>query len=335
MKKAEIPSNEDTRLQALTELNILDTSSEDRFHRFTRLAKRTFNVQIALVSLVDKDRRLIKSANGAGICDNEIPREDSFCGHAILEDKPLIICDTSKDERFHDNPLVTNEPKVLFYAGYPLKTANGEKVGTLCIIDNKPREFGPEDIETLEDLGSMVERELSIIQLASEDELTGISNRRGFQILAQQNLNFCMRYRYDVSLVYFDLNKFKQINDKFGHAEGDKVLIKFAERLKNTLRDSDIYGRTGGDEFVALLCSANHEIASKIIERFENYFSAYNRNSGNKYDIVFSYGIVEYDPQKHKGVEDMMKEGDQLMYEHKQHSNNVININTAKLISNL
>lgn len=334
MKKPEIPFNEEARLSALTELNILDTSSEERFDRFTRLAKRTFGVEIALVSLVDKDRQWFKSSAGLAGCDNQSSREDSFCGHAILNDGPFIIPDASKDERFHDNPFVVNEPHLRFYAGYPLKTVNGDKVGTLCILDSKARDFSAEDIETLEDLGAMVERELSIIQIASQDELTGISNRRGFKMLAQQNLNLCIRYGFTTSLVYFDLNKFKQINDKFGHHEGDAVLIKFAEQLKISLRDSDIYARTGGDEFVALLGSANHEIATNIIKRFENYFDNYNKTSEKQYDILFSYGIVEFDSTRHKNVSDMLSDGDQLMYEHKQHSNNVVNINTAKLISN-
>ncbi len=334
MQKAAIPANDDTRLKALSDLNILDTSSEERFHRFTRLAKRMFDVEIALVTLVDKDRRWIKSANGASACNSESPREDSFCAHAILEDKPLIIEDAKKDERFHDNPHVINEPKVRFYAGYPLKATNGEKIGTLCIIDTKPRSFGHEDLETLEDLGSMVERELTIIQLASQDELTGISNRRGFQSLAQHNLNFCLRYNFSVSLVYFDLNKFKQINDKFGHHEGDKVLIKFSDRLKTSLRESDVYARTGGDEFVALLGNTNIETATKIINRFVDYFEDYNKRSANNYDISFSYGIVEYDSKKHSSINDMLEDGDKLMYEHKKTSSNVVNINTAKLISN-
>jgi len=150
------------------------------------MAQRIFNVPIALVSLIDQDRQWFKSC--IGLTDKETPRDISFCGHAILDDEIFIVSDATKDERFFDNPLVTNEPYIHFYAGCPLRFSDGSRLGTLCIIDTKPRSLSNDDIETLKDLGSTAERELAAIELATLDDLTNISNRRGFMLLSQHSL---------------------------------------------------------------------------------------------------------------------------------------------------
>jgi len=122
VKTPEYPDNESSRLDTLHALNILDTSHEERFDRLTRLAKRVLGVPIALVSLVDTNRQWFKSKQGLEA--TETPRDISFCGHAILGDEILVIEDATRDERFHDNPLVTGEPGIRFYAGYPLEEAD-------------------------------------------------------------------------------------------------------------------------------------------------------------------------------------------------------------------
>lgn len=326
MKKPEKPANEDTRLDTLMALKILDTPPEERFDRLTRIAKRTFNIPTALVSLVDENRQWFKSSIGLGIC--ETPREISFCGHAILGDDVFIIPNTKKDKRFADNPLVIGEPWIRFYAGCPLKAMNGENLGTFCIIDYKPRNLSNKDIEVLKDLSSVAERELSVVHLATNDDLTKISNRRGFMMLAQNTLDICIRHGFPVSLVYFDLNNFKLINDKYGHSEGDKVLITFANMLKDTFRVSDIYARVGGDEFVVLLGNTDKNQTEEIVRRFSKYIQVYNKNANLEVGISFSHGTVEYDPRKHSAVKAMMVEGDSLMYKNKTRKNNVISIDT-------
>ncbi len=128
MMKPDIPADENRRLETLYSLNILDTPPEERFDRLTRLAMRLFNVPVAQVSLIDETRQWFKSC--LGIDPVEVPRDLTFCGHAILSDGPFVIEDATKDERFFDNPLIVLQPKVRFYAGYPLEV-NGRKIGTL------------------------------------------------------------------------------------------------------------------------------------------------------------------------------------------------------------
>lgn len=158
MKTPEIPENEAQRLLDLVAHNILDTKAEERFDRITRLAQRTFKVPIALVSIVDKDRQWFKSR--CGLDAEQTPRDISFCGHAILGDSVFAVENALEDERFRDNPLVTGPPNIRFYAGCPLSSAQGYKLGTLCIIDDKPRSFDVENKALLASFAEMVECEL-------------------------------------------------------------------------------------------------------------------------------------------------------------------------------
>jgi diguanylate cyclase (GGDEF)-like protein len=312
------PKDEATRLDTLRALNILDTSPEERFDRLTRLAKRLFGVPIALVSLVDEDRQWFKSCQGLNA--SETSRDISFCGHAILEDDIFLIPNAAADERFHDNPLVTNEPHIRFYAGCPLRVSNGSKLGTLCLIDREPRDFDEDDLALLRDLARMAEQELAAVQLATMDELTMLSNRRGFEALSQHALGLCKRIEKPATMLFFDLNLFKQINDCYGHAEGDRALTKFAQILKETFRESDVLGRLGGDEFAVLLTNASLETSDKILGRFSQDVEKYNRESQRGYDILYSVGTVQYFSSRHDNVSDLMAEADTLMYEQKKQS---------------
>ena len=158
------PDGEAARLAALLDLSLLDTRAEERFDRLTRLASRILDVPIALVSLIDGDRQWFKSRVGLEV--TETPREISFCGHAILADDLFVVSDASTDDRFHDNPLVAEDPSIRFYAGRPLHARGGERVGTLCVIDRRPRDLSDDDRQTIEDLAALVERELQQRTLA-------------------------------------------------------------------------------------------------------------------------------------------------------------------------
>lgn len=320
MKKPDTPQNEASRLQALRSLNVLDMRSEERFDRLTRLAKRLFDVPIALVSLVDENRQWFKSYVGLKV--RETPRDISFCGHAILGSAIFLINDTKIDERFADNPLVLNEPYIRFYAGCPLRSFDGSALGTLCLIDTRPRQFIDSDLAALKDLAELAENELMAIQLATLDELTKLSNRRGFIRLAEQTLEICARQNIPASLIFLDMNNFKDINDRFGHAEGDLALVNFAEQLTNSFRDSDVLGRLGGDEFVILLVETSGEPAEATINKFRNRINEFSSKANRGYQLSFSEGVVAVDNKKKKSIEALLSQADSLMYENKQASQN-------------
>ena len=175
MIPAPIPPDDEERLATLHSLSLLDTPDENRYDRITQLAREIFDVPVALISLVDKDRQWFKSKQG--LAAPQTPRDISFCGHAILQDDPLVVPDASKDERFADNPLVAQDPSIRFYAGAPLSAPDGRKIGTICLIDSKPHTLSAEQIRLLMKLARLVEEQILIglalrrNDLANEREL--------------------------------------------------------------------------------------------------------------------------------------------------------------------
>jgi GAF domain-containing protein len=157
--RAPFPENEAHRIEALKALQLLDTKIEERFERITRIAAAAFDVPIALVTLVDQDRQWFKSR--FGLSPTETPRDQAFCAHTILDTEVMIVRDTLLDPRFADNPLVIGQPRIRFYAGYPLTLPNGTSPGTLCLVDTRPRDLDEVKINLLRDLGKMVEREMT------------------------------------------------------------------------------------------------------------------------------------------------------------------------------
>lgn len=151
MKKPRQPQNEAFRLATLQEYNLLDTLPEKDFDNLTRIASQICGTPVSLITLVDQERQWFKSRQGLSV--TETPREFAFCAHALLEpDQPLIVPDSTQDERFHHNPLVTGEPYVIFYAGVPLLSEEGYPLGTLCVIDHQPRQLNDEQIAALKAL---------------------------------------------------------------------------------------------------------------------------------------------------------------------------------------
>ena len=152
------PNDEDRRLAATRSLGLWKTPPEERFDRVVRVAAAAFDVPIALIALMERDREWFKSCYGVEF--REVPRDASFCGHAIFERQPLVVSDAHLDERFADNPYVTGFPGVRFYAGHPLILSNGCCVGTLCILDVRPRHFDNVGISLLRDLSQFAIAEL-------------------------------------------------------------------------------------------------------------------------------------------------------------------------------
>jgi sigma-B regulation protein RsbU (phosphoserine phosphatase) len=164
MIPAPIPVDDAERLAALGELHLLDTAPEERFDRITRLLTLILQVPIAYIAFVDGDRQWFKSSCGLDV--TETPRDISFCGHTILSDEPMIVPDAAEDERFRDNPIVVGDPYIRFYAGYPLAGPGGHKVGTLCVADRRPRSLQASQVETLREMARIVEREMSLVEVA-------------------------------------------------------------------------------------------------------------------------------------------------------------------------
>lgn len=157
---APIPQDETQRLEALHALHAFETSLDPHFQQLVELTSKTFETPISLVSLVDTNRQWFKAR--VGLPAEETPRDVAFCAHAILSDEPLIVEDATQDQRFSENPLVLGEPHIRFYAGAPLISSAGYRLGTLCAIDTKPRKVNALQVAALQTLAAIAVRSLNI-----------------------------------------------------------------------------------------------------------------------------------------------------------------------------
>ena len=263
--QAAMHEQEDARLAALDSFDILDTPAEEAFDRITRLTRRVFDVPMSTITLVDGHRQWFKSRQGVAAC--ETSRGPAFCSLVVREVRPLIVPDTLADERFVKNPFVLGEPHVRFYAGVPLRTAEGHCIGTLCAMDTKPRNVHADLAEILTDLARIVMSELELRRLAMTDALTSTLSRRAFRSEFSRTFSLACRHRHDLSCIMLDLDHFKAVNDTYGHAVGDLVLSQVAAACREELRKTDGLGRVGGEEFAILLPHTGLASAIRVAEK--------------------------------------------------------------------
>lgn len=306
------PLDEAMRVMTLKALNILDTAPEERFDRITRLAQRFFDVDICLVSLVDSHRQWFKSKRGLDAC--ETARDVSFCGHAILDDDIFVVENAAEDPRFHDNPLVTQEPHIRFYAGAPIQSPSGFRIGTICLIHREARALSEKESAMLTDLARLVEDEIMLVTQSTIDELTQISNRRGFHTVARHVLALCRRVGTPAELAFFDLDGFKEMNETYGHEAGDRMLQSFALLLCRCFRSADIIARLGGDQFCVFF-AGSRGCSQIALERLESM--AENEADPVVGRLRWSVGTVEMDSDRHSTIERMLFDADSRMFEHR------------------
>jgi GAF domain-containing protein len=198
---ASVPPNETKRLNVLWQYEVLDTVPEEVFDDLTDLAAHICETPIALISLVDEDRQWFKSRLGLSL--SETSRDISFCAHAITTDGLLIVPDATKDKRFKDNPLVTGGQKIRFYAGAPLITPDGHALGTLCVLDKKPRALRSEQQQALRVLAHHVMTQLELRRHARE---LAQAHANGHQIKAE-----LARARAEITRLRRELDQFKRL----------------------------------------------------------------------------------------------------------------------------
>ncbi len=311
-----MPDNEFERLRALQLMQVLDTPADPRLDKLTRLVQKVFEVPIALVSLVDENRQWFKSRCGLDI--EETPREVSFCGHTILKDDVFVVEDTHSDPRFADNPLVTRKPHIRFYAGFPLRAPSGHRVGTMCIIDSKPREFTEREHGLLTDLAQVAQQQLTAIAHATVDELTKVANRRGFYQLACRDLSAARAAGSPSTLLLLDLAGFKNVNDEFGHEAGDTTLAQFARMLLLSSGKADTVGRLGGDEFAVFMPGAGHDMAKDLVRRLVGRTAELNGFGTVPVALRFTVGVAVAEAAAHESLDALIGRADAELYANKR-----------------
>ncbi len=211
MKLPPLPNNEDDRLQALIKYQVLDTQAEQRFDDLTAIAAHICDTPISFISLIDTNRQWFKSKYGLEV--TESPRELAFCAYTILQpEKMMIVPNAEEDERFANNPFVISEPNIRFYAGAALVTPDGFPIGTLCTIDNKPRELSPEQLQTLQALSRQV-----ISQLELRINLTKLEQNITQREEIEQNLRLTN----------------KQLNQTLGKLKQTQVQLIQSEKMSS------------------------------------------------------------------------------------------------------
>ncbi|TVQ77232.1 MAG: sensor domain-containing diguanylate cyclase [Phycisphaeraceae bacterium] len=339
MIEPRLSTDEPMRLHRLRCLSQLDTPLEERFERITRLAQRLLDAPIAAISLVDADRQWFKSIQG--FAAEETSRRISFCGHAILHDDVLVVEDARRDARFAGNPLVTGPPNVVFYAGCPIRSVDGSTLGSLCVIDRKPRKLSREDLQALQDLAKIAELEFStamdrgaqeelikqvdaLARIAHVDSLTRVWNRESIFRVLEKEIAAAKQAGRSACVIMADLDRFKPINDTHGHVVGDEVLRQAAKRMLGAIREVDALGRYGGEEFMIVpgncegLESAR-EVAERVRERIGG--AAFHTESRD-IEVTVSLGVAYCDDPGTMTVDALVKGADDALYRAKDNGRN-------------
>jgi diguanylate cyclase (GGDEF)-like protein len=340
MSRACPPPNEAERLATLRAYGILDTPPEPSFDAITRIAAHVCETPIALISFVEDHRQWFKSGTGLGV--RETPLEMSVCAHAILQREPLVVPDTRLDPRFRDNPLVCGEPHMRFYAGAVLETEDGHALGTLCVLDVRPRTLSAEQTDILRALAGQVmallqlyrqnhlqarmlaeidaaRREMTL--LASTDVLTGLVNRRAFSDRLNREIARIARGRGPSCLIMADLDHFKTINDRYGHHTGDHALTVFAATCNSVFREADLIGRWGGEEFIVLLPDTTLSDALRVADRLHTALARTPINGqGESFHLSVSLGVTELDGSR--GIDEVLRAADEALYAAKEAGRN-------------
>jgi diguanylate cyclase (GGDEF)-like protein len=326
-----VAPDEAARLRELARYDILDTPPDGAFDDITAMAARFFAMPIAIISLVDRDRIWFKSAAGLGEV-RQIARGPGLCASAILSDGITVSHDLRRDPQALANPLVARENGFRFYAAAPLRVAAGPRqggagargigvepgdgsflnLGTICVLDVQPRAFTPDQAAMLARFGRLVMTQMDLRlasrQIASQvqqlavsnlllshnathDEQTGLLNRGAIQSMLR---TLCEQPAADrpIAVLLFDVDRFKSINDSYGHLGGDVVLVEVAKRLKAAIRPCDFVGRFGGEEFLVILVDCGEALAVQVAERIRNAVARSPVRYDNRHiDITISGGV--------------------------------------------
>jgi diguanylate cyclase (GGDEF)-like protein len=279
-----------------------------------------------IVQATSKGYRVVIRNNegGSNFETNPIlpPQTPLFCKYVAENNNTLYVNDTSNSDVWSTLPEVIKDG-VESYLGLPIHWPEGEIFGTLCLKDTKKTSYTDEYFELIEQLRDLIEDDLALVysyeqmrEIAMLDSLTDIYNRRALNLLAQQKLNLALRLGFDVCCLFIDINDFKKLNDTFGHEVGDKALIILADTLKTHLRDADIVGRIGGDEFVVVMQVSDKSKIDYIMDKISTEYSKALLKE-DVCDLSLSIGYSFTDKQK-QPFEKLLNDADRAMYKNKQ-----------------
>lgn len=314
---------EDARIETIKGLGLGTPDADRIYEAVVQLVSAALDVPICLLSIVEKDRQFFKAK--VGLEDRETSRDISFCGHAILQqpdDSVMVVPDAQADPRFADNPLVTGEPKIRFYAGVQVNAPNNLPVGTVCAIDTKPRELSLKERKLLGSAKLLMEAAISLRSRSTHDHLTGLYNRRHFDSLLEREWRRAYRHAMPLGILIFDVDHFKGYNDRFGHQAGDECLKKVAQAAEAVVsRAGDVMARYGGEEFVAVLpgtdLEATRHVAERVREAVRNLGVEHPGTEAGCVTVSVGGGVLIDRDGLVKGPESLLAVADDALYDAK------------------
>jgi diguanylate cyclase (GGDEF)-like protein len=310
----------------LRSYEVLDTQPELEFDALARLAAHTFGTPVAVVAMLDSDRLWFKSKIGLEV--PQLDRKVAFCAHVIMRPaEAMVVEDLAADARFAGNPLVTEAPHLRFYAGAPIVDPGGQPLGTIAVLDVQPRSFSESQRAALLDLSALVvtalqarRRTLDLERMALTDYLTGIANRAQFDRNLEAAFRHARRSGEVFTVLCMDLDGFKDVNDRLGHAAGDEVLREIAQRLSQAIRLGDTLARLGGDEFAMVMGSGGAEAAAVLARRIaESVARPVVLASGASAQVSISVGAATWHPGTDSTAE-LLAQADEVLYLSKSRS---------------
>ncbi|MFD1913069.1 sensor domain-containing diguanylate cyclase [Halodurantibacterium flavum] len=310
---AAIRIDEQGRLDALYRYEVLDHAPAAEFEGVIDLVKSIFGVPKAAITLIDHDRQWFLTRRG--IPDTETTRGRALCDYTIRGASVLRIEDLARDLRYQAHPITT-EGVIRAYMGAPLTTPSGYNIGAVCVVDTKPRSFSDADAAVLMNFARLIVSQLELQVIANRDSLTGAVTRRRFRQAMTDELTRARGSGAPVALIAFDLDRFKAINDTHGHAAGDAVLSGAVAAAGSVLRDEDVIGRMGGEEFAILLRQAPPTEALAVAERVRAAIGAMTLPDYPALRVTASFGVVPLAPGI-ADIDDWIRRADALLYEAK------------------
>lgn len=319
--------DETRRLAALQRYGLTDLLPSPDLEALARLAAHIAGTATCEINVLDEHTQ--RTIVGTGDYESTIPRDDALCDYSVTTGVAAYTGDASADERFADNPHVNGDLSgIRLYASAPLITADGEVVGTICVVDTEVGQLDEAQRSALDDLAlhvmSVLElrrqaHELSRViseldHLANHDSLTGLANRRRFGEHLDRMVMENQPGSHDLVLVA-DLDDFKEVNDRLGHPAGDAVLRIVADRLRTAVRPSDLVARVGGDEFGIICTNLHLDHQNDLAERIRRTVGATMTIDGATVSTGVSLGWARSDGQS--SAEDLVRHADRHLYRDK------------------
>jgi diguanylate cyclase (GGDEF)-like protein len=338
MSNTRLIHTETLQLAEMQVKDLIQTPLEARFNRLARMTRRALDTRVAAISFLSNDGEWFKAAVGWNV--SELPTHRSLAAILMSDEGPVAVADLLKDERTRSHPLVTGSPQFRFCALYPIKDRFGHAIGAAAAYDTAPRKLTAGILEAIEDVGELAQRELLLTEVggvqqqllnkldasrrqALLDELTRLWNRRGGMTFLEQVLADKTRRSTSLGVCVIDVDDFKLINDRYGHAMGDVVLRKLAAVIVDSVRPEDIACRLGGDEFMLVFPEVNDEQLTAIMDRIRSHVkSLVIRTRAGEVRVSVSIGGCLASGESVTDADGLVHRADEAMYREKAGKSN-------------